>query len=154
MAKIKRLERMNVPGKRLKFSQSRNSRNEISHAAHWIMLGSVLLFILHQLVQAWGWSHPKISSYLDPILFIPVFTQIEIWGFGVLKRQWPFDLLSFKVLILEALVATILFEGILPRFNPHLVMDIWDSVGYFIGALALGFAAGPFRREYSPSRRV
>lgn len=103
---------------------------------HPLVYVSTILFWIHQIIEKSGEVIPIFHAYLDDLLCMPIVlgltTQIIQWIHPVRGLYF----LDRNAIILTLLFYSILFEVILPFFNPSMFTADWlDIVMYSIGAI-------------------
>jgi hypothetical protein len=96
-----------------------------------LLLGSLIVFGVHQAAIAGGWSAPWADSYLDTFLFLPIALGLPAWAL----RLWQPDFRWNPRFIAGAwAAASLAFEVWIPSFDTRFTADALDSVCYAFGA--------------------
>lgn len=102
---------------------------------HPLIFFSILAFFIHQIIEkGFNFSVPVLHAYLDDLVCIPITlgmaTQVIQWIHPLKELYY----LNKTAVILSVLFYCILFEGILPFYNPLVFTADWiDIIMYAVG---------------------
>lgn len=100
---------------------------------HPLFIGSVVLFMLNQLMEHSGIFVPLIHSYLDDLLFMPIVLTLSL----LLQRKilgWKYRLSTIHLLFSFVYVSVVM-EAVLPLVNDRFISDPYDVLMYGFGII-------------------
>ncbi|MBK6642010.1 MAG: hypothetical protein IPG39_12690 [Bacteroidetes bacterium] len=100
---------------------------------HPLFIGSVVLFVLNQLMEHSGIFVPLIYSYLDDLLFMPIVLTLSL----LLQRRilgWKYRLNTIHLLFGFVYVSVVM-EAVLPLMNDRFISDPFDVLMYGFGII-------------------
>lgn len=116
----------------------------------------LLLVLVHQVTQKiLKLSFPRLDSYFDPLLFLPILLYLILWE----RRYWfgkgPHYVLSWLQIATIFVFVSIVAEYFFPRWSNDFTSDYLDVLCYAIGAVLFGvFLNRPYLKlESKPSLR-
>jgi hypothetical protein len=103
--------------------------------AKWFWGISLIIFLIHQILQKVGWIQiPLVDHWLDPLLFPLVVMPLFRW-----ERQYGTGLLGYRLSVFETLGMVLALmlasEVILPWLSPRFIFDPVDLLCIAIGGV-------------------
>lgn len=100
---------------------------------HPLFAGSVVLFVLNQIIEYLGIFIPFIHSYLDDLLFMPIVLTLSL----LLQRiilGWKYRLSTIHLLFSFVYVSVVM-EVVLPLIYSRFIADPFDVLMYGSGII-------------------
>lgn len=106
----------------------------------------------HQLWQEYGSVPMLLSSYLDPLLAVPVILSIIYLVFRFIPAFRGYVVVTWGKALVLALALSVFFEIFAPRLKTGFYADVWDVVAYFAGAVLFVWVFGEDGRRVAEAK--
>lgn len=105
-----------------------------------LCLGSWALYILNRFVLAprFGTDFPFLRDHFNDLLLVPAALAPFLWARQKLGLRRAMNAPTWREIVVLTLLASIVFEGLGPKFVGHSVGDWRDVFVYWLGALVAG----------------
>ncbi|MBB6609553.1 hypothetical protein H7F15_00750 [Pontibacter sp. Tf4] len=117
---------------------------------HPVFIGSLLLFLLNQVLELQQVHIKLLAHYLDDLLCMPVVLTIALTAERLYFRN-PAFVFAPVYSVVAVVLFSICFELVLPAFSSKYTADALDMVFYSLGALIFQVTVNkPLNRAVQP----